>query len=184
MLIALFIAAVSAGIALLVTKNGPGSPGIEIMLPTSTPSPELKVYISGAVGAPGVFIMEQGDRVIDAMALAGGATAGSRLSCINLAVRVEDEAHYNVPGAGEDCQAATSAADAHSEDTRIDLNTATLTSLETLPGIGEVKARAIVEYRESNGLFQATEDILEVNGIGPKIYESIRELVRVSGSAP
>ena len=64
-LVVLFIAAVSAGIALLVTQNRSGSLGVEIMLPTITPTPELKVHISGAVAAPGVYKMREGDRLED-----------------------------------------------------------------------------------------------------------------------
>ena len=183
-LLALFIAAASAGIALLITQSRSGSPGIEILLPTATPTPQLKVYISGAVAEPGVYIMKEGDRLVDAIAAAEGVTEDAQLSCINLATRVKDEAHYHVPGPGEPCQAASTASPATGEDGRLDLNTATKKQLETLPGIGPVKAQAIVDYREKVGHFRSTQEIIEVKGIGPDSYEKIRDQVYVGGVSP
>ena len=182
-LVALTIAALSAGIILLVSDRSSGSPGVEIVLPTVTPTPDLKVYISGAVDEPGVYLMQEGDRLVDAIAAAGGATQGARLSCINLTLRVEDEAHVHVPGPAEACQ-PPSGSETVREDLGIDLNTASAEELETLPGIGEAKAQAIIDYRESNGEFQSLEEIMEVRGIGPAIYESIRDLVHVDGVSP
>ena len=148
-LVGLLIAAVSAGIALLVIDGKPGGgPGVEVFMPTPTTPPELKVNVSGAVSRPGVYAMKEGDRVLDAIAAAGGASAGARLPCVNLALRVRDEAHYHVPGPDEPCQPGLASTSAR-EDGRTDLNTATEGQLEALPGIGEVRARAIVDYRES-----------------------------------
>ena len=183
-LVALLIAAVSAAIALLVMQNKSGSPGIEILLPTATPTHELKVYLSGEVTMPGVYTLKEGDRLIDALAAAGGATEDAQLGGINMAVRVKDEAHFHVPGVKEPCQPTSTAATADgdagtvlSEAEGIDLNTATAEQLKTLPGIGDVKAQAIVDYRETNGSFKSTEEIVEVRGIGVTIYENIRDLV-------
>ena len=81
----IIMGALSGAIALLATKSGSNNPGVEIMLPTSTPIPELKVYVSGAVVAPGVYDMRQGQRLVDAIEAAGGSTQGARLSCMNLA---------------------------------------------------------------------------------------------------
>ena len=182
-LLALFIAALSAGTALLVREKWSGSPGVEILLPTTTPTPELKVYVSGAVAAPGVYGMKEGDRLEDALSAAGGATHDAQLSCINLAVRVRDEAQLHVPGTGEPCQPAFTAATTQ-DDSRIDLNTAAVEQLETLPDIGKVKAQAIVDYRERNGPSQSIYEVMDVRGIGPAIYEGIRNLVQVGGVSP
>ena len=183
-LVALFIAAASAGIGLLVSQSRSGNPGVEILLPTATSTPELKVYISGAIAAPGVYVMKEGDRLADTVAAAGGVTEDAQLSCINLAMRVKDEAHFHVPGTGEPCQVASTFGTTGGEDARVDLNTATVGQLEALPGIGKVKAQAIVDYLEKNGLFQSTEEVMEVRGIGPAIYKSIRDLVYVGGVSP
>lgn len=106
-LLALFIGALSAGITLLITDDGSNSPGIEILVPTVTASPVLKVYVSGGVQIPGVYTLKRGDRVEDAIQAAGGAVEGAQLSCVNLAVRVTDEAHFHVPDAGEPCESPT-----------------------------------------------------------------------------
>ena len=182
-LVALFVATVTGGIVLLINSSGGDSPGIEILLPTTTPTPELKVYVTGAVAEPGVYSMREGQRLVDVIAAAGGAVRGSQLSCINLAIRVTDEAHYHVPGAGEPCQTAPSV-EAEEGAGRIDLNTATPDLLETLPNIGEVIARAIVDYREKNGPFKSIEDVMEVPRIGPATFDGIRELIYVGGVAP
>ena len=112
----------------------------------------------------------------------------------------EDEAHFHVPGTGETCQDASDVAaigrDKKPDDLseaegpatngveRIDLNVATLGQLETLPGIGAVKAQAIIDYRKRNGPFESVEQIMEVSGIGPATYEGIRDLVRVGKTPP
>ena len=176
--LALFIAAVSAGIILMIKSSGSGSPGIEILLPTATSTPELRVHVSGAVAVPGVYALKEGDRLVDAIDAAGGASEGALLSCINLAARVEDEDHFHVPGPAESCQ-GTPSVPTTGENVRIDLNTATVELLQTLPNIGEARARAITAFRESNGPFESVEEITDVPNIGPAIYESIRDLVQV-----
>ena len=184
-LLALFLAALTAGIVLL-TADGSGNPGVEILLPTATPTPELRVHISGAITSPGVYELNPGDRLVEALAAAGGATDDARLSCVNLALRVTDEAHYHIPGAEEPCLPGVTAATSAEaeEDGRIDLNAATAEQLETLPGIGEVKAQAIIDYRDNNEGFQSTEELMEVSGIGSRTYETIRDLVYIGRASP
>ena len=176
--LALFIAALVAGIILTIKSSGSGSPGIEILLPTETPTPELRVHMSGAVAVPGVYALKEGDRLVDAIDAAGGAREGAQLSCINLAARVEDEDHFHVPGPAEPCEGTPSVTTGE-EDAGINLNTATVELLQTLPNIGEARARAITAFRENNGPFESVEEIVGVPGIGPAIYESIRDLVHV-----
>ncbi|MCE2462687.1 MAG: helix-hairpin-helix domain-containing protein [Dehalococcoidia bacterium] len=210
-LLALFIAVLSAAAALLVIQSRSGSPGVEVLLPTATPAPNLKVYISGAVAIPGVYAMEEGDRLADAIEAAGGATYGPLPSCVNLAVRVKDEASYNVPDAGMPCQqpslpvmtttgegggsgvgatygvgsgAGVEAAAEQDSHPVMDLNTATVQQLIELPGIGPVKAQAIVDYREEVGQFKSIEEVMEVRGIGPATYEGIYDMVSVGGAPP
>lgn len=216
-LLALFIAVLSAAVALLVVQSRSDSPGVEVLLPTATtmptatPAPELKVYISGAVAMPGVYAMEEGDRLADAIEAAGGATYGPLPSCINLAIRVKDEASYDVPDSGMPCQqpalpamtttgegggpavgatagegngAGVEAAAGQDSHPVMDLNTATVQQLIELPGIGPVKAQAIVDYREEVGHFKSVEEIMEVRGIGPATYEGIHDMVSVGGAPP
>ena len=170
------LAAIAAGAFYLVRSSGAGG-GIEIALPTATSEaiPILKVHISGAVQSPGVYEIEEGDRLEDVVAAAGGATADADLTSINLAVRVKDEEHWHIPGPGEGPGPETTGG--RTEDGKIDLNSATVEDLMDLPGIGEVKAEAIVRYRTSNGPFSRVDDVTAVKGIGPATLEAVRDLV-------
>ena len=116
--------------------------------------------------------------MIDAIVAAGGATEDADLSAVNQALRVRDEDHFLIPRVGDD-GGPTSSGGAIGDSGKVNINTAAAKELETLPGIGEVKAQAIVAYREKNDRFQAPEDILQVNGIGPVIFEAIRDLISV-----
>ena len=159
--------------------------------PTSVPMPserQVGVYVSGAVANPGVYVVGEGSRLADVLLLAGGASAEADLTAVNLAAVVRDEDHWHVPKQGE-----TSSADGGlvasgrdggqgagmTAEGRVDLNGADVETLKTLPGIGEVRARAIVGYREANGDFGSVDGLLEVDGIGVGIVEDIRELVSV-----
>ena len=145
---------------------------------------DIKVQVSGEVMFPGVYPMNPDDRVIDAIAAAGGASANGDLSGLNLSKRVQDEARYHVPAIGEAAPAVSVAAASAAEDGDglLNLNTAGARDLETLPGIGPSLANAIVTYREGNGPFAAIDDVENVPGIGPKTLDAIRPLVTVSGS--
>lgn len=150
---------------------------------------ELRVYVSGAVRRPGVYLLNPGDRLEDALEAAGGGTSEADFDAINLAIRVQDEAHYRVPSIGEppDAESNTVAEPVDlpdpSGDSRqpstvlIDLNTAPVELLESLPGIGPVRAKAIVADREQNGRFLTIEQITRVPGIGAATYKDIRDLV-------
>jgi competence protein ComEA len=159
-------------------------------LPAQVP-PDLRVYISGAVQTPGVYSLQAGDRLVDALEAAGGPTAEADLTAVNLARRAQDEEHYYIPRVGETplpiatvteglgAVQSTIAPGAGDGKGLIDLNTASADALATLPGIGPVKAQAIIAYREQNGRFQSIDQITEVSGIGPATYEKIRGLVTI-----
>lgn len=174
LLLALAVAVV-AGLAVLLLRLG-NTGGVEVLLPTATPTLELKVHVSGAVAAPGVYTLSPGDRVEDALAYAGGALPEADVEGLNLAQRVRDQDRIYVPRRGEDLPIVTSNA-----DSRVDINTATLEELDTLPQIGPSLAQAIVAYRESNGPFETVEELLLVKGIGPATLEKLRDLVTVGG---
>ena len=156
----------------------------------------LKVYVSGAVVRPGVYTLQEGDRLEDAVDAAGGATSGADLSAVNLALRVADEPYYYIPELGElPPPAASPPISAEGSEfssglpagepaaglpgNLIDLNTAALNSLITLPGIGEVRAQSIIDYREQNGPFESVSDVTLVPGIGKTTYENLLDLVTV-----
>ena len=131
------------------------------------------VYVSGAVPNPGVYSLQEGDRLVDTIEAAGGPTAEADLDWVNLAARVRDEGQYHIPKVGE-----TESTPALGSDTgKLDLNTASAMELEDLPNIGETRARAIVQYREEKGGFTSVAELTSVPGIGSGILESIKDLV-------
>ena len=140
---------------------------------------QVGVYISGAVVNPGVYMGTGGSRLANALLLAGGATAEADLSAVNLAAVVRDEDHWHIPRRGEAAAPAGRLAGSGVVDGKVDLNSADVELLKTLPDIGDVRARAIVSYREANGEFASVEGLLDVDGIGIGIVEEIRELVVV-----
>jgi competence protein ComEA len=148
-------------------------------LPSVTPAP-IRVYVSGAVLSPAVCELPPGSIVRDAIDAAGGPASDADLTCINLALELQDQQHVHVPLKGEsDAPPVISGGAPGSEDAVVNINTATERELETLPGVGEVTARHIVEYREASGLFGAIEEIQNVSGIGPKTFEGIKDLITV-----
>ena len=185
--LALLVAAV-----LLLTRGDDTAP-VVIMAPEATAAParaetDIRVQVSGAVMAPGVYAMTESDRVMDAISAAGGVHPDAELSGINLARRVQDEAHYRVPFTGESDPAPTTTGEeiplqgSASPAPLVDLNSATSRELETLPGIGPAMAGRIIAHREANGPFASIDDVENVPGIGPKTLESIRAMVTVSGN--
>ena len=138
---------------------------------------EWMVDVKGAVKKPGVYTVTQGERVIDVIEKAGGLTVEANQKSLSLAQYVTDEMSVYVPKIGEIVEEREGESPIGSG--RISLNTATVEELDTLQGIGPVKAEAIVEYRETNGLFRSLEDLLQVNGIGEKTIEQIQNDVLV-----
>lgn len=174
------IAAIAGGIYFIVGQSGSNG-GIEIILPTPTPTAVpvtvLKVHISGAVRNPGLYAVNEGDRLADVIEAAGGATEDADLEAVNLAVRVKDQDHWHIPRLGE--TAHTTPTEGSSAPGKINLNTASADQLERLPGIWEVKAQSIIRYRETNGPFSSVDELLNVSGIGAATLDAIRDLVEV-----
>ena len=177
-LIAAIVAAVAGGAFLLLQTSDSGGP-IEIVLPTATTEVRtgLKVYISGAVRNPGVYEVEGGSRLVDVIDAAGGEAEDADLSAANLAAKVRDEDHWHVPAAGEAFTPLPQSATGAGTSEKIDVNSATVEQLKTLPNVGDVRAQAIATYRDANGPFENIEDLTEVSGIGPATMDSIRDLV-------
>jgi competence protein ComEA len=141
----------------------------------------VAVHVAGRVRRPGLVQLPAGSRVQDAIRAAGGSTSGADLDAVNLARRLSDGEQVLVPGpgdppppsppgAGPDSGAAPSAP--------LDLNTATLEQLDTLPGVGEVTAGRIIAYRSAHP-FTAVDELLEVPGIGQRRFEQLKDLVTV-----
>ena len=158
--------------------------------------PKIKVYICGYVQNPGVYELEEGARLADLLYLCGGASGNAALEAVNLAALLKDSDMVYIPSK-EDIEtesinyyeliaakntAATGQgfSSASSENGfKININTASSTELQKLPGIGPKTAESIIEYRQKQGHFKSTEEIKRVKGIGEKKYESIKELISV-----
>jgi competence protein ComEA len=160
---------------------------VEIRAPTAAPSVEaspgvLIVHVAGWVRRPGVYELHDGDRVIDAIEAAGGPRKGAELAGLNLAALLTDAQQVLVPRAAEEGATAPMAptdGTSGGAPELVNLNTATPEELETLPGIGEVLAGAIVAYREEHGPFTSVDQLIDVSGIGEVTLEEIRDLVTV-----
>jgi competence protein ComEA len=146
---------------------------------TATETPPVKVYITGAVKNPGVYEIEDGARIETVLALAGGATDDADLKAVNLSKKVHDEQQIIIPAIGEEIDPLPETPAA--ANGKIDINTAEREQLMTLPGIGEGIADAIIEYREANGAFQTAEDIKNVDRIGDKTFERLKNDITVGG---
>lgn len=143
-------------------------------------SDEVVVHVAGAVSSPGVYTLPADSRVDDAVR-AAGATADADLSQLNLAQKLADGQKITVPVAGATPADGSSAATTADSDNGglININTATQEELETLPSIGEVRAQAIIAYREEHGGFRTTDELMEVSGIGEKIFADISPHITV-----
>jgi len=148
-------------------------------LPSPTPCP-LRVYVSGAVVHPDVYELPTDSIVKDAIEAAGGATSQADLDRINLALPVADGQHIYVPRLGEESPPVSppsepSRASGVTTGSKININTASQSELETLPGIGPSKAQGIIENRP----YETIEDIKRVPGIGEGTFEKIKDLITV-----
>jgi competence protein ComEA len=163
------------------------TPAARIAPPARAPTAEASrlpmviVHVAGAVRSPGVYELTEGERVADAIEAAGGPRRGADLGSLNLAEVVTDGTKVDVvrkgsaPVAGPTPAApATPGAPAAA---MVDINTADQVALETIPGIGPVKAAAILQFRTESGSFTSVEQLLEVTGIGPATLEAIRPYV-------
>ncbi len=139
---------------------------------------ELIIHVSGEVHNPGIYRMYQGDRVIDAVKKAGGFTSNAYQDGLNLAKKVYDEEKIVVPLIGVDQNSSSEFSNSQISG-KININTCTKEQLEELPGIGEVIANRIIEYRKATR-FSNIEDILNVSGIGDAKFEGIKDLISVN----
>jgi competence protein ComEA len=139
---------------------------------------EIFVYVTGEVKENRVVCLQDGARMVDAVDAVGGALETADLDRINLAKLLQDGERIYVPAIGEIADNYTEMA-YNEEDAVININTASASQLETLQGIGPVLAQRIVDYREKEGGFQKPEDIMRVSGIGIKIFENLKDSIRV-----
>lgn len=180
------------GVAWYLSSSVVPEPRPEDGLPMATPLPiasppgappgQVVAHAAGAVVRPGVYAMPAGSRVDDLIAVAQGLRPDADLREVNLAATIEDGARVYIPVVGEDAPSVrvdgagpeSSASAGPGNGDPLDLNRASATDLEALPGVGPATAAAIVGHREREGAFTVLEDLLAVTGIGPAKLEQIR----------
>jgi len=157
LIVILLVVIIAAG-SIVAWSRYSQSQAIEISI---VPDQELQgeICIGGEVNSPGVYPLETGDSIEDIIRAAGGTTDSADLSRLEL--------HVPVVGEGEQPQ-------------KVNINRAEVWLLETLPGIGEVRAEAIMDYRRQNGLFRNINELVKVAGIGTATYEKIKHLITVA----
>ena len=159
------IAAIGVALVVLALRQERGA-GIEVVRREAAGQlDQIVVHVSGAVREAGAYRLEPGDRVADAVELAGGLTGDADEAGVNLALRVRDEDHVHVPRVGE-------------ASGLVDLNSATASQLEELPGLGPVYAGQIIEERTTRR-FVSLDDLVERGVLPEHVYEEIRMLVTV-----
>lgn len=184
----------AVGVAIgLTVLGGPGGERVEDTLPLTRPAEtattevadaipdEIVVHVAGAVASPGVYRLVPDARVVDAIDAAGGAGAQADMSRVNLAAPLTDGQQVYVVAIGEDAPASTFGTEPSADGAAqpIDINRASETELEELPGIGPALAAAIVRHREENGPFVAVESLLDVSGIGEAKLAGLRDFATV-----
>lgn len=138
------------------------------------------VYVCGAVVSPGVYELDDGSRIYEAVELAGGFMEEAAEDALNLAESVTDGQMIRIPTEEEREAVERQGAEADSAaDGKLDLNRADVAALMELPGIGQSKAEAIVGYREEHGPFSQAEDLMKVEGIKEGVFNKIKDRIKV-----
>lgn len=160
------------------TSEQPASEGVN----SSAASETILVHVAGAVLSPGVYELTQGSRVNDAINASGGFAENADSAALNLARVLSDGEQLLVPLVGEASAAGASVAQTgqaqgQSSGGKVNINTAGVSELDSLPGIGESTAQKIVDDRTQNGPFASVEDLKRVSGIGDKKYAALEDYI-------
>lgn len=159
---------------------------------------KITVYVSGQVEKEGIVTLDSDKRLADAVEKLGGLTKKADTNNINLAMKLEDETHYIIPKKGQSIQENSGLSEvssnlndssksnntngnnqSDSQTSKININTADVNQLDNIPGVGPATANKILSYRNENGNFKNIEDMKNVNGIGDKKFENMKEFICV-----
>lgn len=149
---------------------------------------KIVVHIAGAVRKEGIVELNDGARIVDAINKAGGLNENADLSKVNLAFIISDGQKIYIPFIGEEAEISTESGenviqgnnnDGGSNNSLVNINTANLSQLIELPGIGNSTAQKILDYRNENGKFKSIEDIKNVSGIGDSKFNNIKNFITV-----
>lgn len=139
---------------------------------------EIKVHVAGEVKKPGLYKLEEGARINDAVDAAGGFTDNADKDSLNLAKLVEDGEQIMIPAKGGAESAAGSSSSA-TNNGKVNINTADLATLQTLNGVGPSTAQKIIDYRNANGKFKSIDDLKKISGIGEKTFAKFKDQICV-----
>ncbi|MDE5977265.1 MAG: helix-hairpin-helix domain-containing protein [Turicibacter sp.] len=137
------------------------------------------IDVKGQVKVPGIYEVDENFRIYDVIELAGGLLETANVDGINLAQKVRDEMVIYVPHIEDSEEQLIEMPSQVSDSEKVSLNQATMSELETLPGIGPSKATAIIQYREEFGKFKSLEELTNVSGIGEKTLEKLRDYLEL-----
>lgn len=187
--IVIFIITVAAGIIYKVFFKGDMSflsksevtieTGVsEIETSSETETGTIFVYICGEVNAPGVYEIKRGSILNDAVEMAGGLTSEAAREDIDLVMILNSNITVKIPKEGDEL-VTISSENVNEDSGLVNINTADKEMLKTLPGIGDVMADSIIEYRQDN-VFEEKEDLMNVKGIGQSKYDKVKDLICVN----
>jgi competence protein ComEA len=178
-----FVVAVLVAVGVAMSSSGTeheAPPVLPVAAATESVAPTTSIVVSvvGRVARPGLVTLPEGARVADALRESGGPVAGVDLSTLNLARKLADgeQIYVGVP-APPGMEPVGAPAGTPGVPEKVDLNTATLAGLDTLPGVGPVTAQRIVDWRTTHGRFDSVEQLREIDGIGPARYEKLKDQV-------
>ena len=151
---------------------------------------KIVIHITGAICNEGIYELEENSRIADAVKIAGGLKEDADLKQINLAYVLEDGMKINIPSKNESTNEPSNNTESYitkenlnsfnnAKTSKVNINSATQTELETLPGIGPSTALKIINYRKEKGKFNKIEDIKNVNGIGESKFNKIKEFIKI-----
>ncbi|MBP1914845.1 helix-hairpin-helix domain-containing protein [Lederbergia galactosidilytica] len=140
---------------------------------------KIFIDLKGAIKKPGLYEVEEGERVYDVVEKAGGLLKTADEKQINFAMKLYDEMVIYIPEINELGPEVSYPGEMNSNnDEKVNINQADAAELETLPGIGPSKAATIIQYREENGSFKEIEELMNISGIGEKTFEKLKEQIR------
>ncbi|WP_053831325.1 helix-hairpin-helix domain-containing protein [Paraclostridium bifermentans] len=155
---------------------------------TENMTKKISIYISGAVNSPGVVELKSNERLMEGVKLCDGLTDEADTNRINLAMKVKDEGHYIIPKEGEEIALNYSNENVENnnndgndstdgDNKKININGASKEELDSLPGVGEVTAQKILDYREENKEFKSIDEIKNVKGIGENKFNNLKDYI-------
>ena len=155
---------------------------------TENMTKKISIYISGAVNSPGVVELKSNERLMEGVKLCDGLTDEADTNRINLAMKVKDEGHYIIPKEGEEIALNDSNENVENnnndcnnitvgDDKKININSASKEDLDSLPGVGDVTAQKILDYREENKEFKSIDEIKNVKGIGENKFNDLKDYI-------